>query len=192
MRNRRGRPGRGPGRPTILRRRPCSRQARPGRLGVSRLTGGAELLGEYKDSGYCQPPSLVRRPDGQVIQMSALLYKVTSRIDGARDAEAIAGLVSTDLGQILTADQARYLSTAKLVPLGIVASQGGPAAPAVASPLLALRARGTLLPERAVIACPRVRGARLFIIILYLGRHCGICLGSVCCHGPQPGVPGTA
>jgi putative peptide zinc metalloprotease protein len=126
----------------------------PGPAGVPRLTGGAELLGEYKDSGYCQPPSLVRRPDGQVIQMSALLYKVTSRIDGARDAEAIAGLVSTDLGQILTADQARYLSTAKLVPLGIVASQGGPAAPAVASPLLALRARGTLLPERAVIACP--------------------------------------
>src|SRR5439155_1264183 len=80
---------------------------------------GVELLGEYKDSGYSQPPSLVRRPDGQVIQMSALLYRVTSRIDGARDAEAIAGQVSADLGRTLTADQVCYLITAKLEPLGI-------------------------------------------------------------------------
>jgi putative peptide zinc metalloprotease protein len=35
-----------------------------------RLAEGVELLGEYKDSGYSQPPSLVRRPDGQIIQMS--------------------------------------------------------------------------------------------------------------------------
>jgi putative peptide zinc metalloprotease protein len=118
--------------------------------GVPRLTDGVELLGEYKDSGYSQPPSLVRRPDGQVIQMSALLYQVTSRIDGVRSAEAIGGLVSAGLGRTLTADQVRYLITAKLVPLGIVAGQDAPAAPPVASPLLALRARGTLLPERAV------------------------------------------
>jgi hypothetical protein len=42
-----------------------------------RLADGVELLGEYQDSGYRQPPSLVRRPDGQVIQMSPLLYQVT-------------------------------------------------------------------------------------------------------------------
>jgi len=122
----------------------------PGLAGVPRMAEGVELLGEYKDSGYSQPPSLVRRPDGQVIQMSALLYRVTSRIDGARDAEAIAGQVSADLGRTLTADQVRYLITAKLEPLGIVAGQDAPAAPPVASPLLALRARGTLLPEHAV------------------------------------------
>jgi hypothetical protein len=67
---------------------------------------GAELLGEYKDSGYGQPPSRVRWPDGQFIQTSALLYQVTFRIDDARDATAIAGLVSADLGRTLTADQA--------------------------------------------------------------------------------------
>jgi len=42
----------------------------PGPGGVPRLADGVELLGEYKDSGFSQPPSLVRRPDGQVIQMS--------------------------------------------------------------------------------------------------------------------------
>ena len=119
---------------------------------VPRLADGVELLGEYKGSCYHQPPSLVRRPDGQVIQMSALLYQVTSRIDGARDPEAIAGLVSADLDRTLTAEQVRYLVTEKLVPLGVVANQSAAAPPPTARPLLALRARGTLLPERAVNA----------------------------------------
>ena len=47
----------------------------PAFTGVPRLANGVELLGEYKDSGYSQPPSLVRQPDGQVIQISALLYR---------------------------------------------------------------------------------------------------------------------
>jgi putative peptide zinc metalloprotease protein len=115
-----------------------------------RLADGVELLGEYKDSGYSQPPSLVRRADGQVIQMSPLLYQVACRIDGSRDPAAIAELVSADLGRSLNADQVRYLITAKLLPLGVVAAQGVPAALPKANPLLALRARGTMLPERAV------------------------------------------
>ena len=123
-----------------------------GPVQVPRLAEGVELLGEYKDSGYAQPPSLVRRPDGQVIQMSPLLYGVACRIDGSRDPAAIADLISADLGRSLTADQVRYLITSKLLPLGIIADQAAPAAPPKASPLLALRARGTLLSERAVNA----------------------------------------
>jgi putative peptide zinc metalloprotease protein len=124
----------------------------PGGPPVPRLADGVELLGEYQDSGYAQPPSLVRRCDGQVIQMSRLLYQVTCRIDGSRDAAAIADLVSEDLGRSLSGDQVRHLITSKLLPLGIVADEGGPAAPPRANPLLALRARSTLLPERAANA----------------------------------------
>ena len=124
----------------------------PGPAEAPRLAEGVELLGEYQDSGYSQPPSLVRRADGQVIQMSALLYRVACRIDGSRGPAAIAELVSGDLGRSLNADQVRYLITAKLLPLGIVAAEGAPAAPPKANPLLALRARGTLLPERAANA----------------------------------------
>jgi putative peptide zinc metalloprotease protein len=124
----------------------------PGSGQVPRLADGVELLGEYQDSGYSQPPSLVRRADGQVIQMSALLYRVACRIDGSRDPAVIAGLVSEDLGRSLTADQVRYLVTAKLLPLGVVAAEGAPAAAPKANPLLALRARGTLLSERAANA----------------------------------------
>jgi putative peptide zinc metalloprotease protein len=115
-----------------------------------RLAEGVELLGEYKNSAYSQPPSLVRRADGQVIQMSPLLYQVACRIDGSRDLEAIAALVSADLGRSLTADQVRYLITNKLLPLGVVAAGGVARALPTANPLFSLRARGTLLPERIV------------------------------------------
>jgi putative peptide zinc metalloprotease protein len=124
----------------------------PGPGQVPRLAAGTELLGEYQGSGYAQPPSLARRADGQVIQMSALLYAVACRIDGSRDPAAIAALASADLGRSLTAGQVRYLITAKLLPLGITAAGDAPAAAPTASPLLALRARGTLLPERAANA----------------------------------------
>ncbi len=119
---------------------------------VPRLAAGTELLGEFKDSGYSQPPSLVRRADGQVIQMSRLLYLVASRIDGTRGPSAIADLVSRDLGRVLSGDQVRYLISAKLMPLGLIAGRGTPVTLPTASPLLALRAQGTLLPERAANA----------------------------------------
>ena len=94
--------------------------------------------------------------------MSALLYRVTSRIDGSRDPAAIAELVSGDLGRSLTAGQVRYLITAKLLPLGIVAAKGAPAAPPKANPLLALR--------RGARCCPNVRRTPP-------GRCCGRCSG---------------
>ena len=84
--------------------------------------------------------------------MSPLLYRVTCRIDGSRDPVAIAKLVSEDLGRTLSAEQVRYLVMAKLLPLGVVADEAAPPTPPTANPLLALRARGTLLPERAANA----------------------------------------
>jgi putative peptide zinc metalloprotease protein len=121
-----------------------------------RLALGVELLGEFKNSGYSPPPFLVRRPDGQVIQMSRLLYLVAALIDGIRSSAAIAELASADLGRSLGAHQVRYIIAAKLLPLGLIAGPGAPAAPPTASPLLALRARGTLLPEQAANAVAMV------------------------------------
>jgi putative peptide zinc metalloprotease protein len=117
-----------------------------------RLADGTELMGEFRDSGDSQPPSLVRRPDGQVIQMSTLLYLTAAALDGRRDDTAIAGQVSAGLGKTLTAGQARYLITEKLAPLGVLAVDGAPAQGPVASQLLTLKARGTLLPGRAAAA----------------------------------------
>jgi putative peptide zinc metalloprotease protein len=118
---------------------------------VPRLADGVELLGEYQNSAYSEPPSLVRRRDGQVIQMSSLLYQVTCRIDGSRDEAAIAAEVSRHVGRSLDAEQVGFLVRTRLLPLGIAAT-GSASAPSTASgalpkasPLLALRARTTLL-----------------------------------------------
>jgi putative peptide zinc metalloprotease protein len=114
-----------------------------------RLADGVELLGELRDSGFTQPPSLIRRGDGQMIQISRLLYLVACRIDGTRAPDDIAALVSGDLGRSLSASQVSYVITDKLAPLGVVAGEQAPGALPTASPLLALRARATLLPAAA-------------------------------------------
>ena len=121
-----------------------------------RLADGTELLGQLKDSGFAEPPSLVRRADGQVMQLSRLIYLVASLLDGSRGPDVIAAKASAELGRTLSAGQVGYLLSAKLAPLGIVASAAAstaaPAALPTASPLLALRARATLLPAVAADA----------------------------------------
>jgi len=117
--------------------------------GPPRLADGVELLGEFSGSGIAEPPGLVRRADGQVIQLSRLLYLVTRLIDGSRGPDSIAALVTAELGRSLSGDQVSYLITAKLAPLGLVTDRAKPAALPTASPLLALRARATLLPAAA-------------------------------------------
>jgi putative peptide zinc metalloprotease protein len=124
----------------------------PGSSEPPRLADGIELLGVYQDSGYDRPPSLVRRVDGQIIQMSPLLYLVTSHIDGRRAPAEIAALTSADLGRRLSAEQVGLLLTTKLIPLGVVAAKDAPAVAPRANPLLSLRARGTLLPTRVANA----------------------------------------
>ncbi len=114
-----------------------------------RLADGVELLGELRDSGFTKPPALIRRADGQMIQLSRLLYLVACRIDGTRAPDAIAALVSDDLGRPLSASQVSYVIAGKLAPLGVVAGWDTQAALPTASPLLALRARATLLPATA-------------------------------------------
>ncbi len=122
---------------------------RPGPVEAPRLADGLELLGEYQGSGYRQPPSLVRRPDGQVIQMSPLLYLVTSRIDGVRDAETIAHPGQRRPWPDADRRSGSLPDRREAVASGHRRDQGAPVAPPTASPLLALRARGTLLPARA-------------------------------------------
>ncbi|MFI1565090.1 hypothetical protein ACH4ZX_18895 [Streptomyces sp. NPDC020490] len=85
-----------------------------------RLSRGLERMGEYKGSGFTEPKYLVRRGDGQVIQLSRLLYLVVSGIDGTRDAEAVSHFVSARYGAEVTADNVCYLVENKLTPLGVV------------------------------------------------------------------------
>jgi putative peptide zinc metalloprotease protein len=110
--------------------------------GAPALVEGVELLGEFGGSGYEQTPCLVRRPDGQTLQVTPLLHHVLEAIDGERDPEAIAEAVSETSGRQVSAEDVHYLIEEKLRPLGVLRRADG-SAPTVQklNPLLALKFR---------------------------------------------------
>ncbi|MBE4717335.1 hypothetical protein [Pseudarthrobacter sp. AB1] len=117
---------------------------------VPTLADGVELLGEPKGSGYREPPSLVRRADGQAIQLTRLLYLVLEATDGQRTTEQIAAHASARFGKLVSADNVRTLITSQLLPLGLLRLADG-SQPEVkkADPLLGMRFRYTVTdPER--------------------------------------------
>jgi putative peptide zinc metalloprotease protein len=115
------------------------------------LAHGIELIGEFEGSGFKVPPNLARRADGQVVQLTPLLYLVAEACDGRRDAEAIGDLVSEQYGKRVTGENVEFLAEEKLRPLGVLALADG-TTPELEqrAPLLALRHRKAVLPEPAV------------------------------------------
>lgn len=110
-------------------------------------------MGEYEGSGFKEPRFLVKRHDGQLIQLDQLMYSIVENIDGSRDLEEIAERVSEDYGRKVSADNVRTLIDNNLVRDGLVAGPDG-STPEVkkADPLLQLKMRATLVPEGAVNA----------------------------------------
>lgn len=133
-------PGDGPGAPDTMST--DRRRELVARLPAPSPCAGTDLLGRTRGSGYRHPPSLARRADGQVIQLTPLLYAVLEAIDGERGFEAIAARVSERTGRTVRATDAVYLTAAKLIPLGLVRAPDGsePELP-TANPLLALRCK---------------------------------------------------
>lgn len=109
---------------------------------------GIELIGELKGSGYRDAPALVRRADGQTLQLTPLLYSVLSAVDGRTSVPEIADRVSHGSGRLITADNVRTLIDSKLLPLGLLARADG-SQPEVrrSNPLLSLRFRYTVTDE---------------------------------------------
>jgi putative peptide zinc metalloprotease protein len=152
---------------------------------------GLELVGRFEGSGFKDPPYLVRRADGQVIQLSQLLYLVAEAADGGRDAHEIASRVSRRAGRGVSADNVHFLVERKLRPLGVLAGADGstpdlPRRP----PLLALRHRRPVLPERVVgilgsaltpLFAPPVVAVVLAALVLFDGWLLGF-------HGIAPGL----
>ncbi|MCP2334690.1 hypothetical protein [Actinomadura rupiterrae] len=57
-----------------------SEHAVAGRRVLPTLAEGAELLGEYRNSGYREPPRLVRLPNRQLVRLAPLLYLVAEAL----------------------------------------------------------------------------------------------------------------
>lgn len=140
-------------------RRRNSRGAGDGAAGLERpaLSPGVELIGEMEGSGFKEPPSIVRRADGQVLQLPALLYELVRLLDGSRGYDALARSLSERIHRGVGPDDARFLVREKLIPIGLVAEPDGTAPPvAKADPFLALKFRAAVVPERVTAALGRV------------------------------------
>jgi putative peptide zinc metalloprotease protein len=121
-----------------------------------RLSPGLELIGEYHGSGVDQPMFLARRADGQVVQMTQLVYTIATAIDGRKDYESVAREVGSRIGRDLDGEDVAYLVERKLTPAGITASADGAVLLPRQDPLLALRYKFGVLPERLVGAISKV------------------------------------
>jgi putative peptide zinc metalloprotease protein len=119
--------------------------------GVLALADGVELIGKFEGSGYRRPPLLVRRGDGQMVQLTRLLYLVAEACDGRRDAQAVAAAVSARAGRRVSAGNVLHLAQEQLRPLGVLTQPDGttPELPKRQA-LLSLRHRRPILPARAV------------------------------------------
>jgi putative peptide zinc metalloprotease protein len=120
---------------------------------VLALADGVELLGEYEDSGFREPPLLARRGDGQMIKLTPLLHCVAACCDGRRDDEQVAAVVSEHLERGVSAANVRQLAQQQLRPLGVLAQPDGttPDLPKRQA-LLSLRHRRPILRAPAVNA----------------------------------------
>ena len=116
--------------------------AAPGPAVVPALADGVELISQAQGSGYRTPPALVRRADGQVIQLTQLLHLVLSAIDGQRTTGEIAAKVSTAYGKTVSEDNIETLMQTQLLPLGLLRrADGSQPETKKADPLLGLRFR---------------------------------------------------
>ncbi|HSE09271.1 MAG TPA: M50 family metallopeptidase [Nocardioidaceae bacterium] len=150
----------------------------PPSVGVPAPADGVVLIGEMEGSGYRTPPALVRRGDGQTIQLTRLLYQVLAAIDGRRDHAEIAELVSDRTGRLVSADDVATLVDKQLLPLGLLRLADG-SQPEVkrAAPLLGLRFRYVVTdPERTRrITAPFARLFHPLVVALLLAAFVGVC-----------------
>ncbi len=124
------------------------------------LAPGLELLGLVEGSGLHHDSFLVRRADGQVLQVSEIVQLALTGVRSDRSTAEVAEGISAAYGRRLPVDGLTHLLSTKLEPLGLVVRDDGTgtvaAAPATAppraAPLLSLALRGVILPARAVPA----------------------------------------
>src|SRR5690348_2960790 len=98
---------------------------------------GVELLGPVHGSGYRDGAALVRRADGQMVQLGPLMYALLESADGRRDRAGLAAAMSERLGRGLDEEHVDALAQ-KLAAQGLLAGTEHQA-PAKRNPLLALR-----------------------------------------------------
>src|SRR3954452_9029892 len=121
---------------SVTEERPVAVAAR-GAPQALRPAAGLELLGEVHGSGYRDGAALVRRADGQMVQLGPLMYALLEAIDGTRDNAALAAAMSERLGRRVEEEHVGRIGE-KLCEQGLLVGSEHNAPPR-ANPLLALR-----------------------------------------------------
>ena len=134
-----------------------------------RRAAGVELIGRYEDSGFKDPPYLVRRVDGQVIQLPSLLYAIAEAADGSRNYAALADSVKAALNVLLEPEDVGFLVEKRLRPLGVLANPDA-TSPKLERihPMLALKLRVAVVPPVVVRALAYVLKP-LFLPLVVVG-----------------------
>jgi putative peptide zinc metalloprotease protein len=116
------------------------------------LGDGVELLGRYRGSGFKEPRYLVRRPDGQVVQLPGLLYHVAEGAAAGEDYAAIADRVGEEISRSVSVADVRFIVDEKLQPLGLVRDPNAEPVTATSKPdsLLTLKYKRALIPPSVV------------------------------------------
>jgi putative peptide zinc metalloprotease protein len=96
-----------------------------------------ELLGDVHGSGYKEGAALVRRADGQMVQLGPLMYAVLAEADGRRSLTELADALSERFGRRFDETHVRRLAE-KLAAQGLLSGTEHRAPPR-RNPLLALR-----------------------------------------------------
>src|SRR3954451_6542319 len=98
---------------------------------------GVELLGDVHGSGYANGAALVRRADGQMVQLGPLMYALLECVDGQRTVGELAACLSENVGRDFDDEHVLALAE-KLGAQGLLAGTEDNAPPR-SNPLLALR-----------------------------------------------------
>ena len=98
---------------------------------------GVELLGDVHGSGYERGAALVRRADGQMVQLGPLMYALLECVDGQRSITELSSCMSEQIGRDFDEEHVVALAQ-KLGAQGLLAGTEENA-PERSNPLLALR-----------------------------------------------------
>src|SRR3954451_19501230 len=79
--------------------RPAGAIAPPEAPGTFARAESLELLGDVSGSGYKDGAALVRRDDGQMVQLGPLMYGLLEETDGEGDLTGLAAAMSERLGR---------------------------------------------------------------------------------------------
>ncbi|MGH3965221.1 MAG: hypothetical protein ACRDRY_18505 [Pseudonocardiaceae bacterium] len=107
--------------------------------------------------------------------MPRLLYLLASALDGRRDLGQVAALLTAEFGRVVSGEQVSYLIENRLRPVGIMAVDPGadagvaPTMKMKSDPLLALKFRVGVVPERAVWRIAGVFGPMFWPPVILAG-----------------------